>query len=260
MTENRPDSVTLKMPDVATYKEVADLVKMLVKQVKSFKEDLSAEHKESLKELVKSFNAISKEIDAKKKVLDTDSSVMSKDLNRKIEYAKSLLLNELKRVEDSIPSLPDLSYLERKMEAMMVQMREEMPHMPEELTPEQVRFKLETLEGDERLDKSAIKGLDELEKELTERITTVKSGGGVTNMRIQQAFKYILKTEAPVGAVNGSNTTYTLSQPIFAILSMSINGETIAQLPNYTISNKSFTFSTALPAAYSGKDFEVKYI
>lgn len=86
------------------------------------------------------------------------------------------------------------------------------------------------------------------------------NGAGVTNMRIAQAFKYILKTEAPTGAINGSNTAYTVSQPIFAVLSFSLNGETIAQLPNYTISNKTITFSSALPAAYSGKDFEIKYI
>ena len=102
--------------------------------------------------------------------------------------------------------------------------------------------------------------IKELEKEIDELKNVPKGGGGVTNLRIIQAFKYILKTEAPVGAINGSNTTYTVSQPIFAVLSFSINGETIAELPNYTISNKTITFSSALPAAYSGKDFECKYI
>lgn len=88
----------------------------------------------------------------------------------------------------------------------------------------------------------------------------VGGGGGVTNMRIIQAFKYILKTEQPTGTIDGVNTTFTVTQPIFAVLSMSLNGETIAQLPNYTIQGKSITFSSPLPAAYSGKDFEIKYI
>ncbi len=87
-----------------------------------------------------------------------------------------------------------------------------------------------------------------------------ETGGGITNMRIAQAFKYILKTEQPVGDIDGVNTTYSLSQPIFAILSMSINGEVIAQLPNYTINGRNFTFGTALPADYAGLDFECKYI
>jgi hypothetical protein len=106
-----------------------------------------------------------------------------------------------------------------------------------------------------------IKELEKKMEELDTKIVTSNRGvGGVTNLRIQQAFKYILKTEEPVGLIDGINTTYTLSQPIFAILSMSLNGETIAQLPNYTISGKTFTFSTVLPSAYSGKDFECKYI
>jgi exonuclease VII small subunit/ribosome-associated translation inhibitor RaiA len=101
--------------------------------------------------------------------------------------------------------------------------------------------------------------LDALEKRL-KSLETKPTSGGVTNLRIQQAFKYILKTEQPVGDIDGVNTTYTVTQPIFAILAFSLNGETIAQLPNYTISGRTITFSSALPAAYSGKDFEIKFV
>ena len=105
---------------------------------------------------------------------------------------------------------------------------------------------------------TSLKNHEKRIKDLEDR--PVRVGGGVTNMRIAQAFKYILRTEEPVGSIDGVVVTYSLSQPIAAIVSMSINGETIAQLPNYTISGRTFTFSTALPSAYSGKDFEVKYI
>lgn len=102
----------------------------------------------------------------------------------------------------------------------------------------------------------------EMQEEHKKEIEELKKRpvGGVTNMRIQQAFKYILKTEAPVGNVDGSNLTYTVSQPIFAILAFSMNKAVIAQIPNYTINGNKITFSTALPSVYSGKDFEVKYI
>ena len=86
------------------------------------------------------------------------------------------------------------------------------------------------------------------------------AGGGVTNMRIAQAFKYILKTETVQGTIDGVNTAFTVSQPIFAILSLSLNGEVVAQLPNYTINGRTITFSSAIPADYSGLDFECKYI
>lgn len=125
-------------------------------------------------------------------------------------------------------------------------------------TPEQVRDKLASLEGDERLDKKHIKGLDE---ELTAIRNLPRGGGsGVSALGVRQAFKYIFHTEEPAGDIDGVNTTYTVQNPIFAVISFSINGETVAELPNYTISNRSIIFSSAIPAAYNGTDFECKYI
>lgn len=43
-------------------------------------------------------------------------------------------------------------------------------------TPQETRNKLASLEGEERLDKSAIKGIDELEKYLSERIAQIRGG------------------------------------------------------------------------------------
>lgn len=85
-------------------------------------------------------------------------------------------------------------------------------------------------------------------------------GGGTSAIGIANAAKYFVKTEEPVGVIDGVNTNYTVSKTIFAVLSFSLNGEFIAQLPNYTISGKTVTFSTALPLAYSGKDFEIVYV
>lgn len=138
-------------------------------------------------------------------------------------------------------------YDDAEIRSMIQSIKDSIPEMPKEFDPTAIMEEIKTLE--ERF------------KELDDKIIRAGRGvGGVTNLRIQQAFKYILKTEAPVGLINGSNTTYRLSQPIFAILSMSINGETIAQLPNYTIKGNTFIFSSALPADYSGKDFEVKFV
>jgi len=105
-------------------------------------------------------------------------------------------------------------------------------------------------------DKSELKALREEVKVLRR----MKRGGGTSAMGVAQAFKWILKTEKPSGAINGSNTTYTVDHVIFAVLAFSLNGEVIMEIPNYTISNKTITFSTALPAAYSNRDFEIKYI
>lgn len=101
---------------------------------------------------------------------------------------------------------------------------------------------------------------EEMIKDMMAKMPKPAIGGGVTNQRIQQAFKYILKTEQPVGAIDGANTEYTVSQPIFAVLAFSLNGEVVAQLPNYTIAGNKVTFSSALSSDYAGKDFEIKYV
>jgi hypothetical protein len=106
-----------------------------------------------------------------------------------------------------------------------------------------------------------IKGL----KETLDRLETLgqqrrKGGGGTSALGIANAAKYFVKTEKPSGTINGVNKAFTVSKPIMAVLSFSLNGEFIAQLPNYTISNKTVTFSEAIPSAYATKDFEIVYI
>lgn len=106
-----------------------------------------------------------------------------------------------------------------------------------------------------------VKAIKEIRKDIEELKKPRGSvSGGVTDMRIRQAFKNILHTEAPVGDIDGVNLTYTVKNDIFAVVAFSLNGEVIAEIPNYTVAGKTITFSSALPAAYSGKDFEIRYI
>lgn len=104
--------------------------------------------------------------------------------------------------------------------------------------------------------------LEETKKELEEQISKAGSrgGGGTTALNVAQTFKYIAHTEAPTGDIDGVNTTYTVNNTIFWVAGFTLNNQVIAELPNYTVAGRTITFSTALPASYSGKDFEIKYI
>lgn len=51
-------------------------------------------------------------------------------------------------------------------------------------TAEQLRDKLETLEKDDRLDKSAIKGMDELEKNFDTKLSSIPRGGGARGFQL----------------------------------------------------------------------------
>lgn len=222
-------------------KEVLDSVAGLVRDIKQANATAIAENTAKNKG----------DIDSTKSELESRLSTVENTLRNLVLETKAISDTELDtklnmlRVDIEYVESLIKDYDDTELRKMIDEVKKLIPKMPKEFDASEILSKLEELE----------KKIEELEKRPVGR-----TGGGVTDMRIRQAFKNILLTEAPVGAIDGVNATYTLSQPIFAILSMSINGETIAELPNYTISNRSFTFSTALPAAYSGKDWEVKYI
>lgn len=207
--------------------------------------------------------AVKDKIDMIESDLNKSSDAMEKMSSQKMEEIMEDCMKEISRVEAMIPEV-DFTEVEKKIDNAVLEIESKIPTLPEELKGEAIVKKVNSLpiEREYQIGKEHIRDLEKEITELRETISRIGSNisGSVSNLRIQQAFKYILKTEEPVGDIDGVNVTYTLRQPIFAILSMSLNGETIAQLPNYTISGNSFTFSVALPAAYSGKDWEVKYI
>ena len=73
-------------------------------------------------------------------------------------------------------------------------------------TPEEIRNKLETLQNDERLDKNAVKGLEELIKELREAIEARPLGGqgGVLNVGV--------RFETPTGTIDEVNTIFYVNK------------------------------------------------
>mgnify|MGYP001611067734 CR=1 FL=1 len=91
---------------------------------------------------------------------------------------------------------------------------------------EQVRDKLEMVKGEERLDQSAIKGLDEkLEK--NQKVIIQRVGGGGSNAWVNQSF-----------SVDSSTTTITLSSPIGAgglAIFAYYNGQFIVRGTHYTV-------------------------
>lgn len=100
---------------------------------------------------------------------------------------------QLQDIKSSIPSMPDLSFYADRLN----EIEQKIPEIKETIldTPVEVRDKLETLKGDERLDRSAIKGLeafidqptldraiailDQRTQYLLNKTSTVVSTGGV---------------------------------------------------------------------------------
>jgi hypothetical protein len=123
-----------------------------------------------------------------------------------------------------------------------------------------IRDSLELLQGNERLEISAIKDLqdklDELKKEFGK---TRFVGGGTSDIGVQASLARLIKTETPVGNIDGVNKTYTVNLPINAVLSFGINGMVIHD-SEYTISGNIITFITEIPAGLSGTNFRITYV
>lgn len=102
-------------------------------------------------------------------------------------------------------------------------------------TPEQVRDKLESLEGEERLDASAIKGLDAKIKE-----GTTGAGGNAG------AFQIVHSPRHEQFTMNGSDTTVSLAEAPAAggrAAWVHYNGQFLALSNTYTIDGNKITFT-----------------
>ena len=120
---------------------------------------------------------------------------------------------------------------------------------PEQIIPdssEQLRNKLELLEGEERLDISAIEGLKEILEELKSR-PLGGGGGGFSYIAMKQ---HIVDGETPSGAINGTNKVFTLASAPNPVNSLKVyvNGQRMKSGgEDFTLSGVTITFVTALP-------------
>lgn len=107
-------------------------------------------------------------------------------------------------------------------------------------TPEQIRDKLKILKENDRLDKSAIKGLEEAITALGARISRMKGGGGGGMGNIQ--------VETPSGTIDNSNTTFTITtKPKTNSQMLFVNGQYQRLTEDYTISGKTITMQWVIP-------------
>lgn len=220
-------------------------------------------------DFLKSFKEVIAYVERAKQELTTLSGQHKAELQAKLASALSSMETMKKSVETQISnSITELKSDQRTFQRMFnEQLNRLSEEMPDEYDDEELATRLNELQTafnelkiPDQFDATELESQVDKNTKDIEELRKQPRGGGVTNARIEQAFKYILKTEQPSGDIDGVNTDYTVTQPIFAVLQMSINGEIIAELPNYTISGKTISFSTAIPAVYSGKDFEIKYI
>lgn len=153
------------------------------------------------------------------------------------------ILGKIKDIEDNMPSMPDLSVYEAKLE----QIKASIPDIKDTIldTPQQIRDKLEKLKNEERLDKSAIRGLEEEIDRLRKEINDSRRTGGTTIFGgVKTRF---IDDETLSGTINGVNTIFTISKnPVTGSLKVFRGGARQRVTEDYTFDgNKTITFTIA---------------
>ena len=249
-----PENKTFQefLNDAASKVEVAKLFKKLVDFVKEAKTRLEGLHEKHMGEMAAKAETLEKKAEMSQKQL-SDGLSQGKKEAKDLIYSESRTLMRLmeQKVADLQAQIPD-EYEDDELRKELENIKASIPDVPAQFDPSTILSELTKL----------IAKVEKLEKDIEElkRRPVGRVGGGVSAIGVAQAFKWIAKTEEPVGAINGSNTTYTVSSTIWWVAGFTLNGEQIAELPNFTYAGKTITFASALPAAYDGKDFEIKYI
>ena len=223
---------------IAFAKQIVDIVQKLRQENKATSESLEKAFTQSTKSLGDnnevSLVSVKSEI---KKALDKSFKEQSSTMN--------LLRDKIRNLKDG-KDADEESMIER-LKALIP----EMPEIPK--MPDLERFD----EQDERLSgkiEEQQKEIDELKKRPIGRL-----GGGHTDIGIVATLGRRVLTDTPNGLVNGSNKVYTVTSTINVVLGFAINGGNI-HTGDYSVSGNTITFTTALIASLSGKDFEMIYI
>lgn len=103
--------------------------------------------------------------------------------------------------------------------------------------------------------------LEEELKKIRDEMGERKLGGsgGTSAMGVQFALGKLTQSVTPTGDIDGVNTVYRVPSDIHAVFSFVINGEPITD-DLYTVSGKTITMGTALPAELSGTSFRIVYV
>jgi hypothetical protein len=151
----------------------------------------------------------------------------------------------IERVEKKIPKIEEIE--------------DDLPKLGKE-----IRNGLELLQGKERLDVSAIKGLTELLKKVEKRKTDTKTLGAQTGFNASALEMHIVDPYTPTGTINGSNKDFELKLSPSPTTSLEVYRGGALQILNssgdtdedYSLSGTTITFNIA---PVSGEKLRVKH-
>lgn len=160
--------------DMASSDEVAQIFAVVLDVIVAIKESFGQEMAKNKGEDVRQKKELQQYLlteitDAESRMQDLYKQIEKKEAVD-IEQVRTQLLQEINTLRQAIPTIPSLDPIFSRINDIELKIAQ----IPQKDTTEQIRDGLESLKGDERLDKSAVKGIEELEKKIDEKN---KSGG-----------------------------------------------------------------------------------
>lgn len=193
-------------------------------------------------ELSDKLSEIPSQLDTLKSMLEdkmSEGEMSHKEHALKMEATVAKLASEISAIKASMPTMPDLSEYDDKLE----EIKASIPTIPEQVkeTPEELRDKLESLKDDDRLDKSAIKGLDE-------ELKSIRSIKGATSPGMFGMKQMRMVSFSFTG--NDSDTVFYLPKEPGAkglAIWAYYQGQHLQKGTHFTVSNKTFTCTGFTP-------------
>lgn len=219
----------------------------VVKFVGSVQKELNDRNEKINKDLVNMFGKLSSET---KDTTRVSTEKLKKEIKAVMDQHERKMQGMMNMIYDKISVLRDGKDADE--EAMMGKLMAAIPEIPEFKIPQEIPQALEDIKKEH----------EQLRKELEEVRTARRFAGGtgaVTDGHVKFSIGRLVKKETPSGAINGVNTSYTVSQQIHAVLSFAINGQAITD-DEYTVAGNTITMDSAIDASLSGTSFRVTYV
>ena len=221
-------------------KEVAKAFNLLIEaitEVRAYCENLFNEGVSKQKQTSKTLEEQNKALDGLTKELKETEKGLKNNLNS----TEAELAKKINEVVQMVKTLPQFN--PKPLEEKIKDVEDKIPTIPKEITPGEIRDKLEKLKGDDRLDKSAIRGLEDIIKEINDRISSIPRGSGGTG-RTGGAYTYKLNA-----LLDGSTKSFTIPKmrEVTAVMGSSFP-HTFASTDDYTVSGNVLTFTSAIDA------------
>lgn len=219
-----------------TREELLAAFKKIVEMVQKMKEENAGQ----LDRIISTFGSLENK-------LETDTSKILTKAERIIAAELESLLRrfsaEQKKIDDKLTAVENGKDADSVQIVQDVLAQIRLPEYKEVILDdaEKLRDKLETLKGDERIDKSAIKGLEEFEK-----LNQKNLFGGFNYSSVDI---HIIDDETPLGTINGVNKTFTIAHPPSPVVSLKVflGGQRLRKTEDYTFSGQTIIFNTAPP-------------